>query len=312
MEPTRCNDISWHRAFPQALPVVAYASRAGKKLPQPHRQSAGRVQRRAALLPEVEIVTQRHAAPLRPAVQRPDIRDRSRIALQQVEHGRDGPAGSTETAMPAEARFVCPEPGTESFRSSFVPRGCPIAGEDGFPIASNGAGIGGVVREWGSALPIIRQKQEAAKRKRFSQSLLDPLAGAARLGIQLPAIAEYVPQFVPELISQIAPIPRADDDNDPARHRLLAVEPDGGVAAGMIIDAEFCRLTLGEQRHARQAGFAHALDHGRRIRSQRLAPAPSKFQRRGEQRHARTDGKCPDHFQRHPYASLRPQGVRDE
>jgi hypothetical protein len=312
MERAGCNDTTWHRVSSQALQVDVRASPAGKEFPQPHRQSTGSIQRHAALLPKVEVVMQRHATPFRPAVQRPNIRDQGQIVFQQVEHGRDGPAGHTDTAMPAEARLICPEPGTEIRRSAFLLCGCPIAGEDGFPIASNGAGICGVVREWGRASPFICQKPKAAKGKRFDQRLLDPLARATWLGILLPAITEYVPKFMPELISQIAPIPRADDDNDPACHRLLAMEPDGGVATGMVVDAEFCGLTLGEQHHARQAGSAHAFYHGRRIRPRRAAPTPSKFQWRGEQRHARKDGMCPDRFQRHLCASLPLQGVFNE
>jgi hypothetical protein len=307
MELVGCNDIVWNQMSPQALPA-GLCSWAGKKFPQSHRQLAGRVQRHTALLPEVEVVMQWDATPFRPTVQRRNIRDRGRIVFEQVEHGRDGPAGSTDTAMRAEARFVCPEPGTETCRSTFLLRACPITRKDGLQIGSNGSGIGGVIREWGRARPFIRQKPEAAKGKRFDQRLLDPLAGVAWLGIQLPTIAEYVPKFMPELISQIAPIPRADDDNDPACHRLLAMEPDAGVAARTVVDAQFHGLTLGEQRHVRQAGSAHAVDHGRRIRSRRVAPTPSKFQRRGKQRHARKDGAGPNRFQRHPYVSLPPPG----
>jgi hypothetical protein len=102
---------------------------------------------------------------------------------------------------------------------------------------------------------------------------------------------------MPELVGKLAPVAGADVYDDPAGRGIISVEPDGRRSIGMIVDAEFFRLMIGNQGHARQAGCAHALDHGGRIPRLRATPGPSKLQRGGEQRHAGRDGMGHSGFQ---------------
>lgn len=287
-------------------------SPGGEEFAYPHRQSSGRVQLRAALLPKGEVVVQGNAAAPRPAIQCPHVLDHVRVALQQTQHGRNGAACGIDTPMLAEERLVRLEPGAEPGPGTLVSRGRPIAGEDGLPVVSDGARIGGVVGEWRGVRPVVGQEREATQGERLDQRFLDPLAGVARLGIGLPAVAEHVPQFVPDLVGEIAPVAGADVDDDPTGGWSLGVEPDRWIAAGTVVDAELFGLAIGEQGNSRKTRRAHTLDYDGRVRRRRPAPVAAQFQRCGEQRRARSAGACHGGFQsgeqRHARSDDAPHG----
>ena len=92
---------------------------------------------------------QRNPAPPRPSIERSHVRNQGRVALQQTEHGRDCTTGSIETAVLGEKRPMRFEPNVESCRDALILTDRLIAGEDGLPVASDGACIGGIVWERG-------------------------------------------------------------------------------------------------------------------------------------------------------------------
>ena len=102
---------------------------------------------------------------------------------------------------------------------------------------------------------------------------------------------------MPELVGEIAPIARTNDDNDPGSHRIFCVEPNRWIAARTVVDPELFGLLIGEQGHAPQACRTHAKNNGSRVQERRPAPSTSKFQRSGEQCHASGSGACGGDFQ---------------
>ena len=142
----------------------------GEQCPYFPWQPVGRAQLRAAFLPPVEIVGQGDAAAPRPAVQGSKVGNRVRIILQQAEHGRHRPLGVVETAVRFEEYVMGGEPGREAGRHALGQRRGPIAGEEGFPVVSDGRGIGGIVRERGGCAPTRRPCAPSPRRVKASAS----------------------------------------------------------------------------------------------------------------------------------------------
>jgi hypothetical protein len=75
----------------------------------------------------------------------------------------------------------------------------------------------------------------------------EPLAWRRRLCLRPPAVAQNVPELVAELVGELAPIERADIDDDPSRSRRVAVQPNRRRPQGMVIDAQLVRLLVRNQ-----------------------------------------------------------------
>jgi len=86
--------------------------------------------------------------------------------------------------------------------------------------------------------PAIGEEGEPAERKGFDERLLEPLARRRGLGERAPAVAQDMAELVPELVGELAPVERADIDDDPRRLWRILMEPDRRRARGMFVDTE--------------------------------------------------------------------------
>ena len=92
-------------------------------------------------------------------------------------------------------------------------------------------------------------------------------------------------ELVAELIRELAPIERADIDDDPSRVWFLFVKPNVRWTGRVVVDPQLRRLQVGQQSYSRQAGLAHKRDHGERIDGRQAPPFAAEFQGRREQCH---------------------------
>jgi len=57
-------------------------------------------------------------------------------------------------------------------------------------------------------------------------------------------------ELVAKLIRKLAPIARADIDDDPSSIRIFVVKPDVRWPGCLVIDPQFRRLPVGQQPHS--------------------------------------------------------------
>src|ERR1700679_855690 len=108
--------------------------------------------------------------------------------------------------MIVEEHFMRFEPGAEARRNALILSGLLVLQKNGLSVDPDRGSIGGIVWERRCIGPIMGQPVEAMQRESLDQCLFDPLAGIARLGIKLPAIAQHMAELMPELIGEIAPV----------------------------------------------------------------------------------------------------------
>ena len=102
------------------------------------------------------------------------------------------------------------------------------------PVLPDGCGEPSIAGKGRVLLPARGKQAEAADRERFDERFLQPLGGRLRLRRGRPAVAQDVPELVAELVGELAPVERADIDNDPRRFRRGGVQPDCWRPRGMI------------------------------------------------------------------------------
>ena len=117
----------------------------------------------------------------------------------------------------------CGQIGRE-FRLGFL----AVTSEQIVPIAANGRAETGVAPERGIFLPAPRQQAKPTNGKRLHQGFLEPLRRGTRLRGRFPAIAQDVAKFMAELIGELAPVVRADVDDDPRCAGVVVVHQMAG------------------------------------------------------------------------------------
>ena len=66
-----------------------------------------------------------------------------------------------------------------------------------------------------------------------------------------------MPKFMSELIGQLAPVMRANIDDDPGERDAVEMQPDVRWPRGVVVHPEPLGLAIGHQAHACQAHLPH-------------------------------------------------------
>ncbi|WP_292279500.1 hypothetical protein [Mesorhizobium sp.] len=93
-----------------------------------------------------------------------------------------------------------------------------------------------------------------------------------------------MPEFVPELVGELRPIPLADVDYGPCHAAGVRMQPDGGRTGCVLLDTQSRRLAIGEKAHTVEAGLPHAFDDQNGSAFKHAAPIAGEFYRGSEKR----------------------------